>query len=146
MIHLFIELNGYRLGFYQITDLLSELQMSHELALSATPKHTHSKSLESTQRKLKGATGDIGPKKTEDHFEERRPSTPMTESKRRVVRFSETENNFKQFMGAKKRSISVDETQVRDEAVAEDQPVVRSIGPFLRKPESFHDDPPEPKH
>lgn len=94
--------------------------MSHELALSATPKHASTKSIESAQRKLRGSSGDIGPKKTEEPFEEKRPSTPMTESKRRVVRFSETENNFKQFLGIKKRSISVDETQVRDEVAMDD--------------------------
>ena len=146
MIHLFIELNGYRLGFYQIKDLLSELQMSHEIANNATPKHGHSKSLESTQRKLKVALGDIGTKKEEDLFEERRPSTPLTESKRRAVRFTETENNFRPFLGNKKRSISVDETHVREEAFASNSPIVRSIGPFLRKPECFDDEPPQPKH
>jgi hypothetical protein len=113
-------LNGYRLGFYQLTDLLSELQMSHELARSATPKHALSKTLESTQRKLKGAPGDLGTKQGNETFEDRRPSTPMTESKRRVVRFSETENNFRPFLANKKRSISVDETHVRDETLNDD--------------------------
>lgn len=146
IIHLFIELNGYRLGFYQITDLLSELQMSHEVASNATPKHGHSKTLESTQRKLKGALGDIGTKREEGVFEERRSSAPRTESKRRAVRFTETENNFRPFLGNKNRSISVDETLVREETFASKSPIVRSIGPFLRKPECFDDEPPQPKH
>ena len=145
LIHSFIELNGYRLGFYQITDLLSERQLSHEISVTSSPKASKSVSFGEAPRKLQLSPGDQGTKMKNIRMNSREfdenPCTPSSESKRRHVRFAETEKHFGQvsFLAEHRRSISADENLGRDDGVL-GQPVVRNFGPFSRKPKSFFEE------